>query len=76
MSCHGRVDRMEVVQQVAPLTMGWCLECHRNPEPNLRPQEFVTDMEWKPAGDARETGAALRETHGISPSTDCTTCHR
>jgi hypothetical protein len=27
--CHGEVERMEVVRQVAPLTMGWCLECHR-----------------------------------------------
>jgi hypothetical protein len=27
--CHGPVERMEVVRQVAPLTMGWCLECHQ-----------------------------------------------
>jgi hypothetical protein len=27
--CHGEVERMEVVRQVSPLTMGWCLECHR-----------------------------------------------
>ena len=27
--CHGPVERMERVQQAAPLTMGWCLECHR-----------------------------------------------
>jgi hypothetical protein len=27
--CHGEVERMEVVRQVPPLTMGWCLECHR-----------------------------------------------
>jgi len=27
--CHGEVERMEVVHQVAPLSMGWCLECHR-----------------------------------------------
>ncbi len=26
--CHGPVETMEVVRQVAPLTMGWCLECH------------------------------------------------
>lgn len=28
-SCHGRVDRMALDWQVAPLTMGWCLGCHR-----------------------------------------------
>ncbi|HET9553351.1 MAG TPA: cytochrome c3 family protein [Anaeromyxobacteraceae bacterium] len=27
--CHGEVEKMEVVRQVAPLTMGWCLDCHR-----------------------------------------------
>ncbi len=27
--CHGEVKEMEVVQQRAPLTMGWCINCHR-----------------------------------------------
>ncbi len=42
-SCHGRVDTMEVVYQAEPLSMGWCLDCHRNPERHLRPVEFVTE---------------------------------
>jgi hypothetical protein len=75
-SCHGRVDRMEVVEQVAPLTMAWCLECHRNPDPNLRPREFVTAMDWVPDGDPAELGARLRAERKISPSVDCATCHR
>ena len=37
-SCHGRVDRMEVVEQVEALSMGWCLDCHRDPDPHLRPK--------------------------------------
>ncbi len=44
--CHGRIDQMEVVFQAEPLSMGWCLECHRNPNANLRPQEFITEMQW------------------------------
>lgn len=75
-SCHGRVDRMEVVEQVAPLTMGWCLDCHRNPDPNLRPLDKVTVMDWEPEGDAAELGAKLRAERKISPSVDCATCHR
>lgn len=75
-SCHGRIDRMEVVEQAKPLTMGWCLSCHRDPDPNLRPKEFVTTMDWTPPGDPAEFGAQLRKEHDISPSTDCTTCHR
>ncbi len=28
--CHGEVGRMEIVEQVAPLTMGWCITCHQD----------------------------------------------
>ena len=35
---------VEVVAQVEPLSMGWCLRCHRNPEPHLRPVEFVYEL--------------------------------
>jgi hypothetical protein len=29
--CHGPVTQMDVVRHAEPLTMGWCLECHRHP---------------------------------------------
>jgi hypothetical protein len=47
-SCHGRVDQMEVVWQDQPLSMGWCLDCHRAPEKNIRPTDQVTNLGWKP----------------------------
>jgi hypothetical protein len=75
-SCHGRIDRMEQVAQVERLSMGWCLECHRNPEQHLRPQEFVTAMDWKPFEPQEVLGKRLREKNNINPSTDCSTCHR
>ncbi len=75
-SCHGRIDRMDVVRQEEALTMGWCLDCHRSPEPHLRPHEFVTVMDWTAAGPAEELGAELRAAHNIDPSVDCSTCHR
>ena len=34
-SCHGPVEEMGVVSQYKPLSMGWCLDCHRNPEQNI-----------------------------------------
>lgn len=34
-SCHGPVEQMGVVSQVKSLSMGWCLDCHRNPEKNI-----------------------------------------
>ncbi len=75
-SCHGRIDKMEVVYQVEPLSMGWCLDCHRNPEKHLRPQEYVTKMDWVPPEDQATLGKRLREANNINPSVDCSTCHR
>jgi len=74
--CHGRVDKMEVVYQQEPLSMGWCLDCHRDPDPHLRPVEHVTELDWKPQGDRRTLGARLRAENAIHPPTDCSTCHR
>lgn len=48
-SCHGRIDTMEVVRQAEPQSMGWCLDCHRAPEKNLRPLEHVTNLAYNPA---------------------------
>lgn len=75
-SCHGRIDAMEVVFQAEPLSMGWCLECHRSPENHLRPVEFVTQLDWVPEEDQLALGTRLRETNNINPPTDCNTCHR
>jgi hypothetical protein len=74
-SCHGRVDKMEVVYQAEPLHMGWCLDCHRNPDQYLRPVEYVTKMDWV-AADQQELGQRLKDEYDINPSTDCSTCHR
>jgi menaquinone reductase, multiheme cytochrome c subunit len=75
-SCHGRIDRMDVVAQVEELSMSWCLDCHRNPDARLRPPELVTAMDWKAPGDPAELGRKLRAERGIAPSQDCWTCHR
>jgi menaquinone reductase, multiheme cytochrome c subunit len=77
-TCHGRVDQMEEVFQKEPLSMSWCLQCHRNPEPNLRPPEEVTNMTWAPpdGADPIEYGKMLREKNHLNPPTDCSTCHR
>ncbi len=74
--CHGRVDTMETVTQVHRLSMGWCLDCHRNPDRHLRPPEMVTKMDWVAPEDPAVYGRRLREANNINPSTDCWTCHR
>ena len=75
-TCHGRVDEMAAVEKAQTLTMGWCLECHRNPEKNLRPVEEITNMTWKPEGDPEVAGRLLAEQNNVHTRTSCTTCHR
>lgn len=90
-SCHGRVDLMARVYQTEPLTMGWCLDCHREPEPHLRPPSEVTTMGYRASAAAGESRPPARAADGsgdasgetpeaalrdVSPGTDCTTCHR
>ena len=72
-SCHGRIDQMEIVRQAKPLSMGWCLECHRDPAPHLRPLDKITDMAFQPDP---EQGLAFQRDRGIAPPTHCSACHR
>jgi hypothetical protein len=78
--CHGRIDRMDQVYQAKPLSMGWCLECHRDPGPHLRPPDVSpTDMNWVNPGDPVELGRELIAVYGIHDKaymTSCSTCHR
>lgn len=73
-SCHGRVDRMEVVFQKEPLSMSWCMDCHRNPEQYVRPVEEVTAMGFQ-AENQVEQGRDLVAKHNIQPPTYCQSCH-
>lgn len=73
-SCHGRVDQMEVVRQQEPLSMGWCLDCHRNPAPNLRPKEEITNMGWQPPEGFEAQALAMAE--NVNPPKHCSGCHR
>lgn len=73
-SCHGRVDQMEVVHQSQTLSMGWCLDCHRNPDQHLRPPAEVTNMSWQ--APSPDFGKELRIKNNIKPPQDCSGCHR
>jgi len=73
-TCHGRIDQMEEVRQHASLSMTWCLDCHRNPGPNLRPKDEVTNMDFDPDTYDPTTDAA--RTRPVSPPLHCSGCHR
>tara|TARA_B100000963_G_C22573334_1_gene647159 strand:+ start:113 stop:757 length:645 start_codon:yes stop_codon:yes gene_type:complete len=73
-SCHGRIDQMEVVYQAEPLSMSWCMDCHRNPEMYLRPVEEVTTMGYK-AENQLLLGMELVKKNNVSPPQYCQGCH-
>ena len=82
-SCHGRIDQMAVVSQASPLSMGWCLECHRNPELHLRDPALITQMGLNAQVRADDETfeayvAANRERirrENIKPPQNCSACH-
>ncbi len=79
-SCHGRVDQMPLMWKAEPLTMEWCLGCHRAPEQHLRPREDVFVMDWSPPRGKTQLGLGkeLIKAYDIPVHrlTDCSTCHR
>ena len=76
-TCHGRVDRMPLTWRAKPLSMQWCLDCHRAPQKYLRPRDKVFDMAWQ-AKDQAALGMALVRRYRIDTRrlSDCSVCHR
>ena len=73
-SCHGRVDKMNLMYQASPLTMEWCLSCHREPEKYVRPRDQVFNMGYVTANQ-KEIGSRLVQEYSIRKLTSCSTCH-
>jgi hypothetical protein len=85
-SCHGQITGMPVVYQVQPLSMSWCLDCHRDPTPHLVPKTMVTKLQWvenelrqrAEKGDRNETSPEakrlLESIHSMPPA-NCGACH-
>jgi hypothetical protein len=74
--CHGRIDQMPLVRQTEPLTMGWCLDCHRDPVPRLRPRDEVTNLAWTANDTPNLNRQQLAHDYDVHTRTACTTCHR
>jgi cytochrome c551/c552/preprotein translocase subunit SecG len=43
-TCHGQIDTMEVVRQHSPLTMGWCINCHRETKVNGKDNAYYDKL--------------------------------
>jgi hypothetical protein len=83
-SCHGRIDQMEKVRMEKPLSMGWCLECHRdvkakqvetddhkfkNDSEFIRPVSQMTNMQFSHS-------EAVETPRHLNPPENCAGCHR
>lgn len=84
-SCHGKVNEMPVVYHSQPLSMAWCLDCHRHPEKALRPVDQVTNLDWVPPVKPGQTPAEAQVAQGLElkkawninpPDGNCAGCHR
>ena len=91
-TCHGPVDRMPLMYNYASLQMEWCLDCHRNPQKNLRPRDQVFNMRYEPPSrekpllldgktytDQLTLGTELVKKYKlrtVADITSCSTCHR
>lgn len=76
-SCHGALDTMPLTLRAASLEMGWCLDCHRDPQAHLRPREEVFNLNWHTA-DQAALGERLVREYAIDTRrlADCSVCHR
>jgi len=81
--CHGQINHMDEVYHAKPLSMSYCLECHRDPAKRLRPLDKITDLDWKPTDNERDL-AAVQQKNGqqyihdwkVQSLQSCSTCHR
>ncbi len=74
-SCHGDVQNMEVVYKAQPLSMGWCLDCHRNPQKHVRPKSEIYNTSWKPGKDHQQWAEKFVKENNIKGPENCTACH-
>jgi hypothetical protein len=87
-SCHGQIAAMPVVFQAQPLSMGWCLDCHRDtterPELYLVPPHTVTNTMWVEqhfrevqagTADPAINAQAILDSLRLNPPQNCGACH-
>ena len=69
--CHGAIEEMDVVKQSSPLTMGWCIECHRETEVKMEGNDYYTEMHEK----MKEKYAGEKITVEKMGGLECGKCH-
>ncbi len=79
-SCHGDVANMAAVYQENTLQMEWCLSCHRDPAPHIRPKSEIYNTSWNPRDitdeQRKEVAEQISKLRSKELLTSCSTCHR
>jgi hypothetical protein len=76
-SCHGVVDQMPLTYKAVKLTMQFCLNCHRDPGPQLRPKGEIFNTSWSRDASTPSPRQLIAFYHvGGRNLTDCSICHR
>ncbi len=81
--CHGPLHKMDEVRQAQPLSMSFCLDCHRNPAARLRPPDKITDLNWTWSEDPvraadlqKQNGEKFVHDWKVQSLQSCSACHR
>ena len=76
--CHGKISEMDVVTQVKPMSMGFCLDCHRDPAAHVREKADVFNLDSKTIEQSQGRAAAVTfvQDWKIKPPQSCSGCHR
>jgi hypothetical protein len=78
--CHGKVNEMDTVTHAQPLSMSFCLDCHKDPAPRLRDPKDVFNLDSKRLVDQGPAGVkkATEYVHNwkLMPPQSCSGCHR
>ena len=78
--CHGKINEMDVVTHMQPLSMSFCLDCHRDPAAALRDPKDVFNLDSQRLAQQGEAGAKKAEkfVHDwkLMPPQSCSGCHR
>ena len=70
-TCHGPIQNMEVVYQYSALTMGWCINCHREMPLNTKDNKYYDNL--VKLHDTKNAGAPF--TVSSNGGTECSKCH-
>ncbi len=71
--CHGKVEEMELVKQYAPLSMGWCVNCHRESQVKFADNPYYSSYEkyHEEIQSGKRSGVTVEEIGGL----ECQKCH-